>query len=473
MPSTISPSSVGTSPPWARTHSATELAAPLRSRWPSSRSTPDIRVVGGELDPVRLGEFAGRAGAQPVVPAWRTRRSSGPPASRRRGWTAARRRPALRRDTPVSGTKSAACRLPSVMVPVLSSSSVLTSPAASTARPDMASTLRCTSRSMPAMPMADSSAPIVVGIRQTSSETITMPVTPLAVERQGVGDAGVVRLGEDRQRLQGGDGEHEDDRQRGQQDVQRDLVRRLLPVGALDERDHPVDEALAGLLGDLDDDAVGQHGGAAGDRGAVAAGLADHRRGFAGDRRFVHRGNAFHDIAVTRDDLPGLDDDDVALLQQRRGDSPPRAGAPGAQPTSRRAMVSDLALRSVSACALPRPSATASARLAKSDGQPQPDHDQPGEPASGRRSPGRSLQTAPISTMNITGLRHRVRGSSLRSASGSRLPQHLRVEQAALDTAFRPDCRSGLRLRGGIDCGRRSFSGFLQREARARAWAGR
>ena len=48
------------------------------------------------------------------------------------------------------------CRLPSVIVPVLSSSNVCTSPAASTARPLMASTLRCTRRSMPAMPMADS-----------------------------------------------------------------------------------------------------------------------------------------------------------------------------------------------------------------------------------------------------------------------------------------------------------------------------
>ena len=66
---------------------------------------------------------------------------------------------------------SAASRLPMVIVPVLSSSSVLTSPAASTARPDIASTLRCTSRSMPAMPIAESSAPIVVGIRQTSSAT--------------------------------------------------------------------------------------------------------------------------------------------------------------------------------------------------------------------------------------------------------------------------------------------------------------
>ena len=58
-----------------------------------------------------------------------------------------------------------------VIVPVLSSSSVFTSPAASTARPDMASTLRCTSRSMPAMPIADSRAPIVVGISATSSAT--------------------------------------------------------------------------------------------------------------------------------------------------------------------------------------------------------------------------------------------------------------------------------------------------------------
>ena len=93
--------------------------------------------------------------------------------------------------TPDSGTKSEACRLPSVMVPVLSSNSVLTSPAASTARPDMASTLRCTRRSMPAMPMADNSAPIVVGIRQTSSETITMPVTPLPLSARLSGTPGL------------------------------------------------------------------------------------------------------------------------------------------------------------------------------------------------------------------------------------------------------------------------------------------
>ena len=69
---------------------------------------------------------------------------------------------------------SVASRLPMVIVPVLSSSSVDTSPAASTARPDIAMTLCWTSRSMPAMPIADSKPPIVVGIRQTSSAISTM-----------------------------------------------------------------------------------------------------------------------------------------------------------------------------------------------------------------------------------------------------------------------------------------------------------
>ena len=75
-----------------------------------------------------------------------------------------------------------ACRFPRVMVPVLSSSRVSTSPAASTARPDMARTLKRTSRFMPAMPIADSRAPMVVGIRVTNSaiSTITEETAPPA-----------------------------------------------------------------------------------------------------------------------------------------------------------------------------------------------------------------------------------------------------------------------------------------------------
>ena len=90
-------------------------------------------------------------------------------------------------------------------------------------------------------------------------------MTPSLVEAE-VSATRIVDLRVDRQRLQRGHREHEDDGQRRQQNVQRDLVRRLLPIGALDQCDHPVDEALAGLLGDLDDDAVREHGGAAGDR---------------------------------------------------------------------------------------------------------------------------------------------------------------------------------------------------------------
>ena len=70
-----------------------------------------------------------------------------------------------------SGTNCVALRLPIVIVPVLSSSSVSTSPATSTALPLLAMRFARRARSMPAMPMAASSAPIVVGIRQTSSAT--------------------------------------------------------------------------------------------------------------------------------------------------------------------------------------------------------------------------------------------------------------------------------------------------------------
>ena len=76
---------------------------------------------------------------------------------------------------------------------------------------------------------------------------------------------------------------------------------RLLPLGALDEADHAVEERLAGVGGDADHDAVGEHLGAAGDRRAVAAALADDRGRLAGDGRLVHRGDALDHLAVAGD----------------------------------------------------------------------------------------------------------------------------------------------------------------------------
>ena len=118
-----------------------------------------------------------------------------------------------------------------------------TSPAASTARPDMASTLKRTSRSMPAMPMADSSAPMVVGNERHEQR-----------HEHDDGDraAGIGRVARDGRR-----GEDEDDGHAGEQDVERDLVRRLLALGALDQRDHAVEEGRALRRGDAHLDPVG------------------------------------------------------------------------------------------------------------------------------------------------------------------------------------------------------------------------
>ena len=92
--------------------------------------------------------------------------------------------------------------------------------------------------------------------------------------------------------------------------------------------------------------------------------LADDRRGLAGDRRFVDRGDALDDLAVAGDQL--------VRPRPRRGrpcgarDAGHRPPAGPCPRRASRATVSWRILRSVSACALPRPSATASAKFAKS-----------------------------------------------------------------------------------------------------------
>lgn len=90
-------------------------------------------------------------------------------------------------------------------------------------------------------------------------------------------------------------------------------------------------------------------------------------------------------------------------------------------PSARRATVSVLALRRVSAWALPRPSATASARLAKSTvSQSQALIVQPNQ-SPGSVTEKAVVSTEPTSTTNMTGDFAITRGSSLRNASGSDL----------------------------------------------------
>ena len=94
------------------------------------------------------------------------------------------------------------------------------------------------------------------------------------------------------------------------------------------------------------------------------------------------------------------------------------AVAPAVHPLRRRATVSCLARRSVAAWALPRSSATASARFANSTvSQSQAVINQAN--TDGLMIASTVVNAAPTSTMNMTGFRHRVAGFSLRSAPGS------------------------------------------------------
>ena len=128
-----------------------------------------------------------------------------------------------------------------------------------------------------------------------------------------------LRNAEDRVGLQRDDGQQEDQRQAGDQDVQRDLVRRLLAFRALDQGDHAVQEGLAGIGCDLDLDLIRQHLGAAGHGAAVAARFANDRRALAGDHGFVHGRDAFDHLAVSGDQVAGFAKHDIAGAQRGSG----------------------------------------------------------------------------------------------------------------------------------------------------------
>ncbi len=176
MPSTSADTSSPTLPPFSVTQLDTAAAAPLRTWWTpsaSSRSTPDIRVwaVNGTQVAWLSSPWARARRPYSVLARTTIERPSGVSSASEESCAALASSSV---ETPLTERNSAAWRLPRVMVPVLSSSRVLTSPAASTARPDIASTLRCTRRSMPAMPIAESSAPMVVGMSATIRATRTI-----------------------------------------------------------------------------------------------------------------------------------------------------------------------------------------------------------------------------------------------------------------------------------------------------------
>ena len=247
---------------------------------------------------------------------------------------------------------SVAWRLPSVIVPVLSSSSMSTSPAASTARPDMASTL-----SAPAGPCRRCRSP-TAGRRSWSGSASRSSATSTSTE---IGAAGI-----------GGEA-----RDASTTAIRKMMVRpasrmlsaisfgvfcRSAPSTSAIMRSRKVGPGSAVIRTLIQSESTR---GAAGDRRAVAAALADHRRGFAGDRGFVDRGDALDHLAVGRDEVAGLDQHDVADLQLRRR-APARSMSLGA-PSSRLADgLACACARSVVGLRLAAAFGQASAKLANS-----------------------------------------------------------------------------------------------------------
>ena len=133
-----------------------------------------------------------------------------------------------------------------------------------------------------------------------------------------------IGAGIDSERLQRDADEQENERQRGEQNGERDFVRRFLTLRAFDQRDHAVEKAVALVHRHANDDAIAQHARAAGHGAAIAAALANHRGGFAGDRGFIHARDSFNDIAVRGNDVTGFANDECRLSANRRRELSPR-----------------------------------------------------------------------------------------------------------------------------------------------------
>ena len=156
----------------------------------------------------------------------------------------AARRPTSAAVKPSKGTNCVARRLPTVIVPVLSKSSVSTSPATSTALPLLAMMLARRARSMPAMPMAASRAPMVVGIRQTSRATSVGTSVPRLFTGSPPVKSCHVLLGVVGHRPERGGDDEKDQGEGGQDERQGDFVGRPLADGPFHQGDHAVQEGF-------------------------------------------------------------------------------------------------------------------------------------------------------------------------------------------------------------------------------------
>ena len=327
---TVLSAAAGTAPFCFCTCRRIASGAPLRICWPSGMSMPLIRVCavkGMNRAPSERPQVARQPRRRDSLPPsppglWNNSTMLLPSGVSSAAEARAASRPTSAAVKPSKGTNCVARRLPMVIVPVLSKSSVSTSPATSTALPLLAMMFARKARSMPAMPMAASRAPMVVGIRHTSSATSVGTSVPRLLTACAF-ESGHVLFDVHGHRPERRGDDEEDQREGGQHEGKGDFVGRPLADRPFDQGDHAVEERVPGARGDLHDDAVGKDARAAGHAGAVAAGLANHGGRFAGDRRFVDRGHAFDDLAVAGNHFAGDDLDHVARVQDGRNRRPP------------------------------------------------------------------------------------------------------------------------------------------------------
>ena len=153
----------------------------------------------------------------------------------------------------------------------------------------------------------------------------------------------------------------------GQQDVERDLVGRLLALGPFDQRNHPVrgrSRPGSPLIRTISQSERTRVPPVTALRSPPLSRMTGALSPVIG--ALVHRGDPFDHLAVGRDGVARLDQHHVALRKCRGRDH--RVLGAVARHACRRLAVNVPAgaFAATLACALPRPSAIASAKLAKS-----------------------------------------------------------------------------------------------------------
>ena len=328
-------------------------------------------------------------------------------------------------------------------MPVLSSSSTSTSPEASTARPESASTLRRTSRSMPAIPIADSSAPIVVGMSATSSAISVVTETGVpeycAYGRRAATTTRKISVSP---------------ASRIPSAISFGVLRRAAPSTRAIMRSRKLLPGSWVISTTMRSDSTRVPPVTA-ERSPPAS-------------------------RITGADSPVIADSSTEAMPSMTVPSPgmtspasttttsPRASCDAgfSPPSWSRATVSVRMARRLAACARPRPSASASARLANTtvshsqSATVNVNHAGSSPPPSGRPpkswiSQATVVMAAPISTTNMTGLRTCTRGSSLRSESTA---AGRRIERSMSERERRCSARGldGRELGGGHGEVRRS-----------------